>query len=143
MKTLLKVAQKVKANLFIVDGDYFYGQSLKSTLIEKLNDELSIKVFLNAESCLHQIMYSDEKPDIVILDHFENKKLNDQNNDHTVDYMQNMKPDVAIIILSDNDSFDRAIKALAYGANDFVIKDQFAHQHIYNAVKKCLHPAKV
>jgi DNA-binding NarL/FixJ family response regulator len=141
METLVKIVPKY--NVFIVDNDYYNGLDVKNTLQENLGEEVMIRVFPEAESCLTAINTSKEKPSVVILEYAENKRLNEQKGEHMVDQVKKLSPKAAIIICSNKDNSGRATKALAYGAHDFVLKDQFLHEHLLSAVKKGLHPARM
>jgi len=142
---IVDVIEKVvlKANLFIVAGDYSYGTSLKESLEKKFEEEIQARLFPDAELCLQFMKSNGEKLDIVILDYFENKTLNESNGEHTVDYIKKASPNTAIIIVSNKNDSECAMKALAYGAQDFVMKDPLSNENIFNSVEKCLHPAKV
>lgn len=141
METLVKIVPKY--NVFIVDNDYYNGLDVKNTLQENLGDEVEVCVFPDAESCLSSLHSRKEKPSVVILEYIENKRLNEEKGEHMVDKVKKLSPDAAIIIFADKTNSGRAAKALAYGAHDFVLKDQFLHEHLLSAVKKGLHPAKM
>lgn len=141
MDTLVKIIPKFK--IHIVDNDYTNGLSVKTSLEKSLGPEVSVQVFPNAESCLEVIKKSEEKPAVVLIEYTENKRLNDEQGAHMVDHVKKLSAEAAIIVFADKANSARATKALAYGAHDFVIKDQFFHEHILSAVKKSLHPAKM
>lgn len=142
METIEKTMPRI--NIHIVgNDDHYYGISVKDSLQKKFGSEVFISIFTDSESCLHLIMNGNEQPDIVLLDYSENKELNKENGDHVMDYIQKINKNISIIILSDPEDADRAIKSIGYGATHFVVKDQFAHDHIFNAVEKCLYPSKV
>jgi len=132
-----------KINLFIVDDDVQYGQSLKDSLEKEFHERLDVKDFPTGESALEEIQNSDKKPQVVLLDYLGNKPLNSKSDKHTVDDISKMSPGTGIIMLSDKKYEDRAIKALAHGAHDYVVKDKFALEHVVNSVKKALNPPKL
>jgi DNA-binding NtrC family response regulator len=140
MDTLLKIMPKY--NVFIVDNDYYNGLEVRGMLQENLGEEVLVRVFPNAEACI-AAMRAKEKPSVVILEYTENKRQNEENGQHLVDQIKALSPDAAIIIFADKNNSGRAAKALAYGAHDFVLKDQFMREHMLTAVKKSLHPAKM
>jgi len=141
METLVKVVPKF--NIYIVDNDYYNGVSVKSSLEKSMGEEIAVKVFPDAEACQQEMKTKEERPTVVILEYTENKRLNLETGEHMVDFIKRMSPDAVIIIFSDRSNSERALQALAHGAHDFVIKDQFMHQHILTSVKKSLHPAKM
>jgi len=132
-----------KFTVFVVDADHHSSISIQSSLEAGLGDEVAIKVFSNGESCLAEMNDHGQKPSVVILEYSENKRLNATCGEHMVDCIKKLSPESAIIILSDKANSDRAIKTLAYGAHDFVVKDRFLNEHIFSSVKKSLHPAKM
>jgi len=141
METLVKIVPKFY--VYIVDPNYYDGVSLKKSLEKSFEEEVVIKAFSDAESCLRVMEGGEEKPNVVILEYTENRRLNETCGEHMVDCIKKLYPDTAIIILSDKENSDKAIKILAYGAHDFVVKDRFLDEHILSAVKKSLHPAKM
>ena len=132
-----------KSNLFIVDDDYYYSMFVKYTLEKKLGDEIVIKRFSNMESCFNLMKRNSEKLSVLILDLFQNKQFGRKKGNSIVDQVQEISPDTSIIMLSDKKNLALAKKALTNGAHDLVIKDQFAPEHIFNSVEKCLRPVKM
>jgi DNA-binding NtrC family response regulator len=45
-------------------------------------------------------------------------------------------------MISDEEDMPSAVKALRYGAYDYVMKDRFAFSHIKASVEKCLEPSR-
>ncbi len=132
-----------KINLFIVDDDELYGQSLKDSLEKEFHDRLEVKVFPTGESAVQEIQNAEKKPQVVLLDYLGNKQLNAKSDKHTVDDISKISPNTGIIMISDKKYEDRAMKALAHGAHDYVVKDKFALEHVVNSVKKALNPPKL
>ena len=132
-----------KINLFIVDGDIQYSQSLKKSLENEFHERLDVKIFTTWKSAEDEIKSAKKKPQVVLLDYLNNKPLNINIGKHTIDDISKISPNIGIIMLSDKKYGDQAIKALAYGAHDCVVKDKFAHQHVVTSVKKALNPPKL
>lgn len=132
-----------KIRLFIIDEDSAYTESLKHTLEEKLGEDVSVKVFNNGEAMVQNLQNVDKKPHLVLLDYSKNKMPIHGREEHTLDHIMRISPFTGIIMLSAKKYKDRALKAIGYGAYDYIEKDQFAIGHIINSVKMCLHPSKV
>jgi DNA-binding NarL/FixJ family response regulator len=141
MQALMKLVQEI--SLFIVDNDYLFGMSVKRFLENQIGESIAITVFQDTETCLLVMKSRGEKPHLVILDYSENSDLNKKNTEQTIKHIKELNPDTVIIVLSDKADSLKATMALARGAQYFVLKDQFANEHIFSAVTKCLHPAKV
>ncbi len=141
METLVRIVQRY--NIYIIDNDYYNGLSVQHSLEKSLGAEVGVKVFPDAESFVQAMQDGEEDPAVVILEYTENRRFNLEQGKHMVDHIKEQAPCAAIIIFSDKMNSERAVKALAYGAHDFVMKDQFLHEHILSSVKKCLHPAKM
>ena len=131
-----------KIKLFIVDEDLQYVKNIKDFLEKEFREPLNVKSFPTGESALEEIKKIDEKPEVVVLDYLGNKQLDTKNEKHTVDDISNISPDTGIIIISDKKYENRAMKALAHGAHDFIVKDKFTLKHLLNSIKKVLHPPK-
>jgi DNA-binding NarL/FixJ family response regulator len=134
--------QTKKVNLFIVDNDEYYGLPVKHSLEKKFRKDIIINVFPDTESCLDGMKLSDKKTNMVLLDYSENKTLIKKNSSYVVDYIQKTSPATAIIMLSDKNHASRALKATANGTHVFIPKNEFAYEHIFSSVERCLHAAR-
>jgi len=130
--------EQEEIDLFIID-DQKYGKEIKRLIEERIPENVNVKIFSSGESVLREIRNNEKKPRIVLLDYTRNKM---NSSDHTVDHILENSPDTDVIMLSDKEYKDRALKALGYGAHDYVEKDQFAYDHILDSVKTALHPSK-
>lgn len=126
-------------NLYVAADSKSYAESLKRSLENSFDNNVNIESFNSKESCISKI-HHDKKPDIVVLDYKLNKKTEDD--DYTVDLIKEMSPDTVVIMISEEEDMLSAVKALRYGAHDYVMKDQFAFSHITESIAKCLHPSK-
>ncbi len=134
---------EITPTLYIVDNDYYYALRVKHSLGKKFGDHVNVNVFRDAESSVEAIKKTNFKPHVLIIDHSQNMEMAIKNGEHTVDAIKRISPNTRIVILSDEKSMDTAAKALAHGAQGFVLKDQFALAHIYSAVENCINPSKV
>ena len=70
-------------------------------------------------------------------------KTTEKDPSHAVDRIKEISPETVVIMISDEEDMESALKALRYGAYDYVMKDRFAFAHIEASVKKCLEPSRV
>lgn len=127
-------------NLFVAADNQLYAESLKQSLEASLDKNIKVEAFISKEECINNID-ATHKPDIIVLDYKLNK-TDDSNNKHTVDKIKEISPETVVIMMSDEKDMPSAIKALRYGAYDYVMKDRFAFSHIRASVKKCLEPSR-
>jgi DNA-binding NtrC family response regulator len=128
-------------NLFVAAGSLLYAESLKESLESSFDKSVRVEAFNSKEECIEKID-KDVKPDIVVLDYELNKK-SETDNAHTVDRIKEISPETVVIMMSDEEDMESAVKALRYGAYDYVMKDRFAFSHIRAAIAKCLEPSRV
>jgi len=128
-------------NLFVAADNQLYAESLKQSLETSFDKNVKVEAFISKEECINYIG-KQHKPDIVVLDYKLNKKSNESNSTYTVDKIKEMSPDTIVIMMSNEEDMPSAVKALRYGAYDYVMKDRFAFSHIREAVEKCLVPSK-
>lgn len=128
-------------NLYVAVNSQLYAESLKHSLEKSLDKNVKIEAFNSKEKFIEKIG-RDNRPDIVILDYELNKKT-EGNQLHTVDMIKEKSPETIVIMMSDEEHMESALKALRYGAFDYVMKDRFAFSHIRAAIQKCLEPSQV
>jgi DNA-binding NtrC family response regulator len=128
-------------NLFVAADNELYARSLKQSLESSLDKHVKVEAFVSKEDCINNIR-KENKPDIVVLDYKLNKKTSEGQNSYTVDKIKEISPETIVIMMSNEEDMPSAIKALRYGAYDYVMKDRFAFSHIREAVEKCLVPSR-
>jgi DNA-binding NtrC family response regulator len=128
-------------NLFVAADNELYARSLKQSLESSLDKHVKVEAFISKEECINKIQ-KENKPDIVVLDYKLNKKTSEGQSTYTVDKIKEISPETIVIMMSNEEDMPSAIKALRYGAYDYVMKDRFAFSHIREAVEKCLVPSR-
>lgn len=128
-------------NLFVAADNELYARSLKQSLENSLDKHVKVEACISKEDCINKIQ-RENKPDIVVLDYKLNKKTIEGRNIYTVDKIKEISPETIVIMMSNEEDMPSAIKALRYGAYDYVMKDRFAFSHIREAVEKCLVPSR-
>ncbi|HEX8514630.1 MAG TPA: response regulator [Bacteroidia bacterium] len=128
-------------NLFVAADNQLYAESLKNSLESSFDKNVKVEAFVSKEECINKIR-KENKPGIVVLDYKLNKRTNEGQNTYTVDKIKEISPETIVIMMSDEKDMASAVKALRYGAYDYVMKDRFAFSHIRAAVEKCLIPSR-
>jgi DNA-binding NtrC family response regulator len=128
-------------NLYVAADNQLYAESLKQSLESSFDKSVKVKAFNSKEECIEKIN-KETKPDIVVLDYELNRKTG-ADNSHTVDRIKEISPETIVIMMSKEEDMESALKALRYGAYDYVMKDRFAFSHIRAAIQKCLEPSRV
>lgn len=100
--------------LFIVDDDQFYTNILEAKLSPICDYE--IEKYHSGQDCINN---AHKQPDIIFLDHY----LGDTNGFEILKDIKSTYPDVHIVILSGQKELQIAIRALRYGATDYLLKD--------------------
>jgi DNA-binding NtrC family response regulator len=128
-------------NLFVAADNQLYAESLKQSLETSLEGHVKVEAFISKEECINKIR-KESKPGIVVLDYKLNKRTSDGGTSYTVDKIKEISPETIVIMMSNEEDMPSAVKALRYGAYDYVMKDRFAFSHIKASVEKCLEPSR-
>ena len=118
----LGVARKV----FIVDDDVMLTEALKDFIKRKTPHE--VITFGTGEECLK---HAGEKPDVVILDYYQNTEQKDAANGMEV--LQSIKkyyPDIHVVMLSSQERYAVAMQTIQKGAEHYVIKNEKSFDEI-------------
>jgi two-component system, OmpR family, response regulator len=125
--------QKIK--IFLVDDDAVFLKNLEIEFLD--HAAIEIETFSSGESCIKSLA---KKPDIVILDyHLDGIDAAAMNGVDTLDKIKAYNDDIAVIMLSSQDSIDVAVNCMHHKAFDYVIKSETAfvrlQKNITNIVK--------
>lgn len=112
--------------IFVVDDDEMLRTALEDYLVRKKNHQVA--VFETGEDCLNHL---GEKPDVIILDyHLNTVSKNAANGMEILQTIRKNYPDIHVIMLSSQESYGVAMKAIQKGAEQYVIKDESAFEKI-------------
>ena len=98
---------------FVVDDDKMFSHFLKKEL-EKLGVE-DVKLFAYGIDCINNI---EEEPDIILLDY----NLNYMNGGEVLCKIMRHNPDIAVIVISDQNKISVAVDIIKQGAFDYLVK---------------------
>jgi len=117
----------MKNTLFIVDDDQFYSHILRAK-IEAICD-YHIETYNSGQDCINN---SHKQPDIIFLDHH----LGDTNGFEVLKDIKSTYPNVHVVMLSGQQEMKIAIRALRFGATDYLIKDVDDNEEKLNDIIK-------
>jgi len=117
-------ANKIK--LFLVDDDPLYLKNLQIEFLESADFE--IESFATGELCMAKL---SNNPDVIILDyHLDDIDKSAMDGIQTLDQIKQYNPDIAVVMLSAQDSIDVAITCMHHRAFDYVVKSETAFLRI-------------
>lgn len=114
-------------NIFIVEDDVFFGQTLKYHL--SLNPDYTVHLFEKGKDCLSNFHL---KPDIICLDF----GLPDLSGDVLLKKIKEINNKIPVIIISGQEDIEVAINFLKIGATDYIVKNNHTKDLLWNAIIK-------
>lgn len=137
METLIKHTARIPSEhkkdvrIFIVDEDKEYCHNLEQELRTK--HEYRTFTFQSGEDCLrHALLFN---PEIVILSYGLNKASPGEFNSLDIlERLKMMKPEVCVLMVSEEDSLDAAAQSLKCGAFDFILKNKNTGSRLHKLI---------
>lgn len=119
-----------KIKIFLVDDDALFLKSLELEFLQHAN--FSIETYQTGEDCMN---YLTHNPDIIILDyHLDGSNKFAMNGLEALDKIKSYNQDIAVIMLSSQDSIDVAISCMHHRAFDYVVKNETAFVRLKNII---------
>jgi len=111
-----------KIKIFLVDDDSVYLKLLEIELLSQ--GDFDIETYATGELCLENLSHS---PDVIVLDYYlDGIQKNAMTGIETLDKIKAVNPEIAVIVLSGQDSIDIAISCMHHKAFDYVVKSETA-----------------
>lgn len=111
-----------KIKIFLVDDDALYLKLLEIEFLD--HGDFEIETYATGELCIANLHHN---PDIIILDYYlDGIDKNAMNGINTLDIIKSVNPEIAVIMLSSQDSIDVAISCMHHKAHDYVMKSETA-----------------
>lgn len=111
-----------KIKIFLVDDDSVYLKLLEIELLSQ--GDFDIETYATGELCLENLSHS---PDVIVLDYYlDGIQKNAMTGIETLDKIKAINPEIAVIVLSGQDSIDIAISCMHHKAFDYVVKSETA-----------------
>lgn len=111
--------------IFVVEDDVWYGEFLRYQLT--LNPEYEVEVFPTANQLLSEMHHN---PDVVCLDF----SLPDMPGLKLLQKIQEMNPDVPVVVISGQEEISVAVDLLKAGARDYIIKGDNTRDLLWNSL---------
>lgn len=112
-------------SIFIVEDDPWYGEILTYHL--SLNPDYKVTLFETAKACLAKMHLN---PDLVTIDF----SLPDMDGDELYKRIQQVSPDVPVIVISSQEEVAVAVNLFKMGVTDYLIKDETTKDLLWNSI---------
>jgi DNA-binding NtrC family response regulator len=112
--------------IFIVEDDDWYCEFIAYNL--QLDEEYEITKISNGTDCLKNLK---EKPDIITLDY----QLPDITGEDLLKKIKDFNPDIEVIVISEQEKIETAVKLLKLGAFDYIVKSKDIRDRLLNVVR--------
>lgn len=111
-----------KIKIFLVDDDSVYLKLLEIELLSQ--GDFDIETYATGELCMEKLSHS---PDVIVLDYYlDGIQKNAMTGIETLDKIKAVNPEIAVIVLSGQDSIDIAVSCMHHKAFDYVVKSETA-----------------
>lgn len=116
----------LKKNIFVVDDDKMFSTMLADHLEDQ--GKYTVTTFGTGEDCLARL---DDKPDVIILDYYLDSNVPGAKNGlEILQTIHKTAPNQKVIMLSAQEHYGVALRTIASGAVQYVIKDLKSFQEI-------------
>lgn len=112
--------------IFVLEDDEWYNKLLVHSI--SLNPDHYVKSFFSAEKlyqCLH------EKPDVITLDY----RLPDSDGEKVLNEIHAQTPDTEVIIISEQEDIETAVKLIKNGAYDYIVKEKNIRDRLITTIQ--------
>ncbi|GAA4011551.1 sigma-54 dependent transcriptional regulator [Hymenobacter fastidiosus] len=123
----MKLKPDVAFNICIVEDDPWYGQLLQYQLA--LNPDYIVTLYGSGKAFFDTVQ---ERPDVVTIDF----SLPDISGDRLLKKLVELYPGLPVIVISAQNKIATAVELLKLGATDYLTKDEYTKELLWNAVKK-------
>lgn len=111
-----------KIKIFLVDDDSVYLKLLELELLSQ--GDFDIETYATGELCMENLSHL---PNVIVLDYYLNGiQENAMTGIETLDKIKAVDSEIAVIVLSGQDSIDIAISCMHHKAFDYVVKSETA-----------------
>ncbi|RSK47597.1 sigma-54-dependent transcriptional regulator [Hymenobacter rigui] len=114
-------------SIVIVEDDPWYGQLLQYHL--SLNPDYQVRLYTSGQELLRSL---GTPPDVVTID----VGLPDMEGRELLRRIREQQPELPIIIISAQSKITTAVELLRMGATDYLVKDEYTKDLLWNAVLK-------
>ena len=113
---------KNKIKIFLVDDDAVFLKLLEIEFLQ--HADFDIETYATGELCMENLSHL---PNVIVLDYYLNGiQENAMTGIETLDKIKAVDSEIAVIVLSGQDSIDIAISCMHHKAFDYVVKSETA-----------------
>jgi len=128
-----------KIKLFLVDDDAVFLKALEIEFMH--HPDFNVETYATGELCIENL---SSNPDVIILDyHLNGIEKDAMNGIETLDKIKAIKDDVAVVMLSSQDSIEVAVSCMHHKAFDYVVKSETAFIRLKKNITTFLHYKKM
>jgi len=115
-----------KIKIFLVDDDAVFLKLLESEFLQ--HGDFAIETYPTGELCIANLSHN---PDVIILDYYlDGIDKNAMNGIDTLDHIKELNPDIAVVMLSQQDKIEVAVNCMHHGAADYIVKSETAFMRL-------------
>ena len=131
------MAIKKSLSIFIIEDDRMFTRALEQEIERTFNHfNVSVSTFDSAEVAS---MYIAEQPDIAIVDyHLDSKYKGAMDGIRTMELFRKNCPNTGVILLTNEESIDVAVRAMSHGAHDYIVKNGNVFRKLHLSMLQCI-----
>ncbi|OON67232.1 regulator [Hymenobacter sp. CRA2] len=123
----MKADTSTTFNICIVEDDPWYGQLLQYQL--SLNPDYEVSLYNSGKEFFDAVR---KQPDVVTIDY----SLPDIDGEKLLQKLRELYPELPVIVISAQNKIATAVELLKLGATDYLVKDEYTKQLLWNAVQR-------
>lgn len=123
----MKVDAPTPFHIAIIEDDPWYGQLLQYQL--SLNPDYCVSLYSSGQEFFGSL---PERPDVVTIDF----SLPDISGDQLLKKLRERFPELPVIVISAQSKIATAVELLKLGATDYLVKDEYTKELLWNAIIK-------
>jgi DNA-binding NarL/FixJ family response regulator len=132
------MSNKTKINIFIVDDNKIFSLALKKHIEDSFKEKVAkIYSFETGEKCMER--FPQIMPELVILDYHLNSRIHEaEDGNKVLNWIKQQNESTSVIILTNDDNIDIALKCFHQGASDYVVKAESQFRKIDYSISNVL-----
>ncbi len=110
--------------IFVVEDNELYARTSQHHL--SLNPDNEVEIYMTGKDCLQNIY---KRPNLIFLDY----SLPDISGIEVLREITESNPEIPVVMVSGQEDVKTAVELLKEGAYDYIVKDENAHERMWNA----------
>ena len=112
--------------IFIVEDDEWYNEYISYNI--ELDDSHEIQKYQLGQDCLNNLK---DQPDLITLDY----QLPDISGEEILKRIKNFNPNIEVLIISEQEKIETAVKLLKEGAFDYIVKTKDIQDRLLSVIR--------